>query len=70
MQPHSRFDFGHFVDRVFWGLITGAVIYSASQMEKLGASVNELNKNMAVVIEKILTGEKRIDRLEDKVFRK
>lgn len=41
-------------------------VYVAKTLHDLGQSVQELNVNVAVVIEKVSNHEKRIERLEEK----
>lgn len=59
MRP--RFDFGHFIDRSFWALLTAAAVYGASQLKTVSESVEKLNIKMGVIIEKISNAEKRLD---------
>lgn len=56
-----RLDFGHFVDRIFWTLITAAALYTAH-------SINELNEKVAVVIEHMSGTDRRLGVLEDKLL--
>lgn len=42
----------HWIDRIFWALLSGVAIYVGSQMEKLSSSVNELNVKLSVYIQK------------------
>ncbi len=70
MSEQRRLDFGHFVDRVFWALITAAVVFAAH-------SVSELNEKMAVVVDHLGYADKRADshesriqRLEEKLIRR
>lgn len=69
----QRLDFGHFVDRLFWAVLTGAALYCASQIKDMGQSIETLNRNMAVVIyqstetrERLNKIDLRIDKLEEK----
>lgn len=69
----QRLDFGHFVDRVFWAVLTATALYCASQIREMGRSIEELNKNMAVVIyqstetrERLNKIDVRIDKIEEK----
>lgn len=69
-------DFGHFVDRVFWLLLTSAALYCANAMREMGKSIEELNRSMAVVVyqstesrERLNKIDMRIDRLEERVQR-
>ena len=57
----QRFDFGHFVDRSFWALLTAAALYSASTMQQLSKSVTELNEKMAVVVSQLSDQSRRAD---------
>ena len=64
-----RLDFGHFVDRVFWALITGAALYIASQMRLLSDSVDKLNLNMAVVLYQMDSNRARLDKTDVRLDR-
>lgn len=42
----------HWIDRLFWALLSAVALYVGSQMEKLSTSVNELNIKLSVYIQK------------------
>lgn len=72
----KRLNFGHLVDRVFWGLMTSVAIYAASQIRDMSNSIASLNEKMAVVIVQLSDTERRLDaqsrrieKLEDRAFR-
>lgn len=74
MSVEKRLDFGHFVDRVFWAVITATGVYVASQLKTLSESVQTLNEKVAVVVEKINYSERRqdasdrrVDKIEDQM---
>lgn len=67
-QPH-RLDWGHFVDRVFWALLIGSIVYATSQLQTLTKNVATLNEKMAVVIEKVSMQDHRLDRLEQRIYK-
>jgi hypothetical protein len=69
MIQDKRLDFGYFVDRAFWGLLTTSVIYGTMQVKQLSNSVEELNIKMAVVLEKISSQESRLEKLEERKFK-
>lgn len=64
-----RLDFGHFVDRLFWFVITAVALYSASQLKELSNSVIELKTQLAVGISQIGFHEKRLDMQRDRMDR-
>ena len=53
-----------FFDWAFKSIITGCIVYGVGVMSKLQASVENLNVNVAVVIERVANHEKEIERLE------
>jgi len=57
----KRLTFGHFVDRVFWALICGVMIYAADQLKDMGKTVSDLNEKMAVVISRLSDYDKQMD---------
>lgn len=64
-----RLKFSHFVDRIFWALLTASVVYAASELKTVSTSVEELNIKMGVVVEKISNAEKRVDSQDRKIER-
>ena len=66
-QSEHRLDFGHLVDKLFWALITGASIYIASEIKDLGSSVQELNKNMAVVLFQLTETKEHFQSIDSRV---
>jgi len=66
-DDQRRLDFGHFVDRIFWFLLTGAALYTASQMRDMGRAVEELNKNMSIVIYQVTEGRPRADKVDSRL---
>lgn len=70
----KRMDFGHWVDRVFWGLMVAVALYASTQLRSLSESVSNLNEKMAVVVVKLNyseerqnTTDRRVDKLEDQL---
>lgn len=53
--------FPQFVDKIFWALMTASAMYVATQVKDLNSSVNELNKNVAVMLIQMSANEKRDD---------
>lgn len=56
-------DFNLFYDKLSWTAMAVVAAYSANQLSKIGDNVAELNKNIAVVVEKIDDLDKRTDNL-------
>jgi hypothetical protein len=55
-------EWAQFVQWAFYGLITIIAMYTARSIKKLVSSVELLNKNVAVIIEKTKWHEKIIDK--------
>lgn len=66
-EEEKRLQFGTFVDRFFWLLLTGAIFYSSTQLKVLSNNVQELNEKMAVVLTRLGDYDHRIDQLEQNV---
>jgi len=58
-------EFSHFVEWAFYGILSGCALFAVSILSKLNSSVAELNAKVAVVIEKTLSHEKRLDRHDE-----
>jgi large-conductance mechanosensitive channel len=69
MEAHrgKRLEFGHFIDRIFWFVLTAAIIYCASQMREMGRSVEELNKNMALALYQITETRDRLNKIDSRI---
>lgn len=48
-------DFDSFFDKLAWGAITAIGLYAATLLKDMGASINNLNTNNAVFIERMNT---------------
>lgn len=66
-SDEKRLQFGTFVDRIFWLLLTTAIFYSASQLKILSTNVSELNEKMAIVLTRLGDYDHRLDALETNV---
>lgn len=64
-----RLQFGTLVDRIFWALLVGTAVYSASQLRELSNSVIELKTQLAVGFAQIGFHEKRLDGQRDRMDR-
>ena len=53
-----------FVDLSFYAICTGGLAYMVKFLSKISDSINELNKQMAVIIERTGSHENRIQKLE------
>ncbi len=60
-------DFAKFVEWTFYGIIGGCSVYLVSIISGIKESIDKLNINMAVIIEKTSSHEKRIEKLEEKI---
>ena len=63
----KRLQFGTFVDRAFWLLLTSAIFYSSAQLRTLSNNVSELNEKMAIVLTRLGDYDHRLDVLETNV---
>jgi len=52
-------NFSLFFDKVAWGAITLISLYASRQLENMNSSINRLNENVAVVINKIQVLDQR-----------
>jgi len=60
-------EFTQFVQWVFYGVIGSATVYGVSILASLKNSINELNKQIAIVIEKTTWHEKWLERHDDEI---
>lgn len=67
-------DWNNFVNWAFFALITIVAIRASKQLdqavdtaEKLKDSIQELNTNVAIIVQRTDNHEKRLEKLEDKV---
>jgi hypothetical protein len=61
----SPADWQQFVDRCFYGVVTGGIAFLVISLQRLCNSVNRLNKNIAVIIRAISDHDHRIKRIEN-----
>lgn len=61
LEERQRLAFGHFVDRMFWAVLTGVAIYAAAQLKELSDSVQEMKTQLAVGLSQVGFHEKRLD---------
>jgi hypothetical protein len=59
-------DFQEFFKWIFYGLMGGVGTYGVYILNQMKDSVEKLNINVAVVIERTENHEKRLDRLENR----
>jgi len=69
MEDLKRLDFGQVVDKIFWGMMTGAAVFVATKVNSLTDSVSQLNASVAVIIERTGNQQKAVDALNDRVFK-
>lgn len=65
----TRIVFGDIVDRVFWGLLVAVAAFGVAQIQNLSGGVQELNKNMAIVITKLGYQDKALSNHEDRIHK-
>jgi hypothetical protein len=61
-------EFVKFVEWAFYGIVSGCAIYLVTILSSIKDSIDKLNINMAVIIEKTHYHEKRIEKLEEKIY--
>lgn len=60
-------DWNSFVQWAFYGIIGGCAIYICNIITGMKTSIDTLNTNVGVLLERTGNHEKRIDKLEDKL---
>lgn len=60
-------EFKQFIEWVFYGVIGGSSIYGVKILASLKNSVDELNKQVAIIIEKTTWHEKWLERHDDEI---
>ena len=55
------------IDRMFFAILTGLLAFAVSFLKDVADSVNKLNVQMGVVIERMENYDERIEKLEDKI---
>lgn len=61
--------FDHFIDKILWALMVAVGGYGASQIQLATTSINELNSQVKVLIEKVSVQNKFIDDHEQRLRR-
>lgn len=64
-----RLDWGHFVDRVFWGILVASAIFISSRINKMGESIDQLNQSMAVVLYQNSESHDRLNKMDGRIDR-
>ena len=59
--------FNQFVEWVFYGILSGCFIYGVSILKDLNKSIETLNNQIAVVIEKVTWHEKWLERHDGEI---
>lgn len=74
-KDHAKFNF--FFNKIAWAAIAAIAWYASSQLENMSKSINELNKNVAVMMAQMnnfsakdLELQMQIDRLNEKLERR
>jgi hypothetical protein len=60
-------DWLHFAEWLFYGVLSGAALYGVHVLGKLQESVELLNVRIAVIVEKVTSHEKILDRHETSI---
>lgn len=60
-------DYSQFVDWVFTGVLSGGVIVGVNILSKLRDSVERLNTNVAIIIDKVDRHESNLDSHEERI---
>jgi len=69
MDPifYSRRGWPMAIDRMFFAILTGLLAFAVSFLKDVADSVNKLNVQMGVVIERMDNYDERIEKIEDKI---
>lgn len=60
-------NFSQFVEWAFYGITGGAFVYLVSILAHIKTSIDSLNQNVAIVIEKTSWHEKILDKHEEEI---
>lgn len=58
-----------YIDRAFWALLLGVCSYATNQLKDMSHSIQELNKNMAVVMSSIQVQDRVLETHSDQIKR-
>lgn len=67
MSPSQSNMFREVFDRVAWAAITAICFYAATQINDMAVSVQELNKNFAVLVERVSNQQGQLNDLSGRV---
>lgn len=56
-QASHRMTFGEVFDKAAWTIMSGVAVYASTQLEKMSASVSQLNTNVAVLVQRVTSSE-------------
>ena len=57
-----------FFEKVAWGAMAAVILYAATQLKEVTTSVQALNTNVSVLVEKTNNSKERLDLLESRVL--
>lgn len=60
-------DFKNAFDRLAWGAMTAICFYVAAQIKDMTSSVQELNKNFAVLVERVSNQQGQLNNLDARI---
>jgi hypothetical protein len=60
-------EYADFVQWVFYGVIGGSTVYGVSILQKMGKSIEQLNVNVAVLLERTNFHERQIEKHDDRI---
>lgn len=60
-------DWNSFVQWLFYGVVGGCAIYGCNIIAGMKNSIDTLNNNVGILLERTSNHEKRLDKLEDKI---
>lgn len=67
LTPHDGLKFRQVFDRVAWAAMTVICFYAAGQIREMATSVQELNKNFAVLVERVSNQQGQLNGLDARV---
>lgn len=59
--------FPHFVEWAFMAIVSGAAVFAVNTLRNLDRSVNELNVQIAIIIEKTASHERWLERHDEEI---
>ncbi len=68
-DTERRLNFGHFIDRVFWGILVASALYVSSKISEMSHSIEALNQTVAVILQQNTESHDRLNKLDVRLDR-